>query len=269
MYIDIEEWEWRIVSCLPPQGAPRYPWLRGVVRAGLSILLQLAACGCMLRPHQCTTIAGEYLCMCVGSRPFIPAPATARIQLIYTYNSQRIENVFHVLSGGGLLVADLDRIEAVFAAWWTATGRAQASGSLNLVLIVADALNVVSGLHKEYSSGWTAVGLLGGVGMPGQNAICVKLATSFSGRSYRGRIFWPSLSVNDYSNGLATTTRRDAIVAAVNTLRTNLAAGGDTLAVVSYCNGGAWRTTAAVTAVTGVSSKTTVCQQKRRRVAGA
>jgi hypothetical protein len=192
-----------------------------------------------------------------------------RVQLIYTLNSQRIENVFHVLSGGGLLVADLDRVEAVFAAWWTATGRAQVPNNVSLVLIVVDALNVESGLHKEYSSGWTVGGSLGSPATAGQNTMAVKLATSFSGRSFRGRIFWPGFTNADVVGGLVTSARRDAIVTAVGTLRTNLAAGGDTLAVVSYCHGGAWRTTATVTGITGVSAKTTLAQQKRRRVAGA
>lgn len=207
--------------------------------------------------------------MCEGSRPFIPAASTVRIQLIYTLNSQRMENVFHVISGGGLLVADLDRIEAVFAAWWTATGRAQVPNNVSLVLIVADALNVESGLHKEYSSGWTVAGSLGSSALAGQNTMAVKLATSFSGRSFRGRIYWPGFTNADIVAGLVTTARRDAVVTAVNTLRTNLTTGGDTLAVVSYCHGGVWRTVATVTAITGVSAKTTLAQQKRRRVAGA
>lgn len=207
--------------------------------------------------------------MCEGSRPFIPAPSTVRVQLIYTVFSQSIENVFHVKSGGGLLTADLDRIEAVFAAWWTNTARVQVPSQVSLVRIITDALNVESGLHKEYTTGWTAAGTLGGTTLPAQNTITVKLSTAFAGRSFRGRIYWPCLQTNDYNSGLISTTRRDAVVAAVNTLRTSLAAGGDELAIVSYCHLKVWRDVAVVTPVTGVSSKTTITQQKRRRVAGA
>lgn len=209
------------------------------------------------------------MCMCVGVHGFIAAPGTVRVQLIYTLYSQRIENVFHVQSGGGLLTADLDRIEAVFATWWTGTGRVQACAQVSLVLIVADALNVESGLHKEYSTGWTAVGSAAGTASPGQNALTVKLGTALAGRSYRGRIYWAGLPQSDMVSGLWTTARRDAVVTVISSLRTALAAGGDTLAVVSYCHLGAWRATAAITPVTSVSSKTTVTQQKRRRVAGA
>lgn len=207
--------------------------------------------------------------MCEGAHAFIPVPATVRVQLIYTLNSQRMENVFHVISGGGMLVADLDRIEAVFAAWWTATGRNQVNNNVSLVLMVLDALNVESGLHKEYTSGWTVAGALATGLCVGQNALTVKLSTAFSGRSFRGRIFWTGIGANDIVSGLVTAARRDATVTAIGTLRTNLTAGGDTLAVVSYCHLGAWRATGVATAVSGQSAKTTLTQQKRRRVAGA
>lgn len=207
--------------------------------------------------------------MCVGSRPFIPAPNAVRVQLIYTLFSQRIENVFHVRSGGGLAVADLDRIEGVFASWWTATGRMQVSNNASLVLIVLDALGVENDLHKEYSAGWTAAGGLAVASAPPQETLAVKLATALAGRSYRGRIYWPGLSATQITSGLISATYRDSVVAAVNTLKTNLAAGGDALAVVSYCHDKAWRSVAAVTVVSGVSARTTMCQQRRRRVPGA
>lgn len=191
------------------------------------------------------------------------------MQLIYSLFSQPIENVLHVLSGGGVLVADMDRIEGVIAAWWTATGRAKCSLNLSLVRIVADALNVENGLHKEYTTGWTATGNDAAASAPGQNTMAIKLATGFSGRSFRGRVFWPGIPANQIVSGLLTAGYRDGTVVAFNTLRTNLAAGGDQLAVVSYCHDGAWRANAVVTPVTNVSAKTTLCQQKRRRVAGA
>lgn len=207
--------------------------------------------------------------MCVSPRPFIPALSTVRVQLIYTLLSQRIENVFHVKSGGGLLTADLDRIEGVFASWWTATGRVQVTNQTSLVLMVLDALDVNNGLHKEYTTGWTAAGSIASAGPPPNCTTAIKLSTAFSGRSFRGRIYWPGLAGNQISSGLLTTTARDAIVAAVNTLRTSLATGGDALAVVSYCSGGGWRSSAVVTPVTGVSGHTTINSQRRRTVPGA
>jgi hypothetical protein len=206
--------------------------------------------------------------MCRGSHGFIPVAGVVKIQLIYTYNGQSIENVFNVISGGSLLLADLDRIEGVFASWWTATGRAQVPNNISLVKIVADALGGSAGLHKEYTSGFTGAGLLGATQLPGSCTTSVKLATGTRGRSFRGRIYWPGLIGADLNNGLLTTTRRDAIQAAVNTLRTSLTADGsnDQLAVVSYCVGGVWRGAGVATPVTSASAHLLVDSQRRRLI---
>lgn len=206
--------------------------------------------------------------MCTGAHGFIPVAGVMKIQLIYNFNSQAIENVFHVLSGGSLLGADLDRVEGVFAAWWTATGRLQAPTNLTLVKIVADALGGSAGLHREYTTGWTAGGSLGTTNTPGNVTTSIKLSTGTRGRSYRGRIYWPAIFQNDIVSGLLSTARRDGIVAAVNTLRTNLTADGsnDQLVVVSYCTGGVWRGAGVASVVTNASGHTLIDSQRRRLV---
>lgn len=206
--------------------------------------------------------------MCTGAHGFIPVAGVMKIQLIYNYNSQAIENVFNVLSGGSLLGADLDRVEAVFAAWWTATARLQVPLNCTLVKIVADALGGAGGLHREYTAGWTAAGALTGSNMPGSVTTSIKLSTGVRGRNYRGRIYWPAMAGGDISNGLLTTSRRDSIVAAVNTLRTNLTADGsnDQLVVVSYCVGGVWRGAGVATVVTNASGHVLIDNMRRRLV---
>lgn len=206
--------------------------------------------------------------MCRGAHGFIPVANTMKVQLIYSLFAQNIENVFNVISGGGLAVADLDRVEAVFASWWTATGRLQVSSSCSLVRIVADALGGVAGVHKEYTTGWTQAGSLGGTNVPGSVTTSVKLATGLRGRSFRGRIYWPGLVHGDISSGLLSTARRDGIAAAVNTLRTSLTADGsnDQLAVVSYCTGGIWRGAGVATPVTSASAHLLVDSQRRRLI---
>lgn len=200
------------------------------------------------------------------TRPFIPAPGVFKVQLIYLYNSQRIENVFNVRSGGALLVADADRIEAVFANWWNVSARAQVTSQCSLNLIVLDALDSASGLHKEYTSGWTPAGSGAGSAAPGNITSSVKLSTGLRGRSFRGRFYWPGLGTafingNQLNTGVAT-----AIQTSANLLRTNLAAGSpsDRLVVTSYRTGGSWRTTAVSTEVTAASTHANVDSQRRR-----
>lgn len=203
------------------------------------------------------------------TRPFIPVPGVFKVQLIYGLYSQAIENVFNVRSGGGLLIADANRIEAVFANWWTTTGRAQVPVQLTLNKIIIDGLDSAAGLHQEYTSGWTAAGSgTSGVPMPGSVTTSIKLSTGLRGRSYRGRMYWPAIGINDVSNGLLATARRDAIVAAVNTLKTSLTSGSpsDSLVIVSYRTGGVWRVTGVATGVTAASGHVNIDSMRRRLV---
>lgn len=206
--------------------------------------------------------------MCTGAHGFIPVAGVMKIQLIYSYNNQNIENVFNVLSGGSLLGADLDRVEGVFAAWWTATGRVQVPNNCSLVKIVADALGGSTGLHREYTTGWTAAGTMGTSQSPGNVTTSVKLSTGTRGRSFRGRIYWPAIYHGDVTAGLLSATRRDGIAAAVNTLRANLVADGsnDQLVVVSYCVNHIWRGAGVATVVTNASGHTLIDSQRRRLV---
>lgn len=206
--------------------------------------------------------------MCEGARPFIPVPGVFKVTLVYSLFAQKMMNVFNVRSGGGVLTADADRIEAVFANWWTTSMRTQVTTSLSLVTIVLDALNAEASLHKEYTSGWTAPGLMGGTPFPGGTTTSVKLATGIRGRSYRGRIYWPGLTINQVTNGLVTTTARDAIAVSANLLRTSLAAdvASDKLVVVSYCQDGSWLTEGVATEITSASAHLLVDSQRRRLI---
>lgn len=206
--------------------------------------------------------------MCVGTHPFIPVPGVFKVQLIYTLHGQRIENVFHVLSGAGVASTDADRIETVFANWWTTSARLQCSNQCSLVLIVLDALNSASGLHKEYTTGWTAVGSVASNVSSAGITLAVKLASGLRGRSYRGRIYWPGINVNAINVGLSqvTSTFRDAVATSVNLLRTSLTSdsAGDKLVVVSYCADNVWRTTGVATEITNASSHLQMDSMRRR-----
>lgn len=202
------------------------------------------------------------------SRPFIPVPGVVKVQLIYTLHAQRIENVFNVRSGAGLGSADLDRIQGVFATWWTNTGRLQCTNQLSLTLMVLDALDSVSGLHREYTTGWTAAGGNANQCLTTGQACAIKLATGLRGRSFRGRIYWPGIPTNmiTANTGQITAAYRDALAASINTLRTSLTADSavDTLVVVSYMANGLWRTTGLATTVTSASAHLNLDSMRRR-----
>ena len=201
-------------------------------------------------------------------RPFIPVPNTFKVQLVYSLYNQRCENVLYVKSGAGLTNADADRIEGVFAAWWNNTYRALISSYCSLVLIVIDALDAITGLHREYTTGWTPTGSNATAALPGGTTTAIKHATGVRGRSFRGRSYVVGLATNDIASGLVITTKRDSLQAAFNTLRTNLAAdaAGDQLVVVSFMENGVWRAQGLATPVVSSSAHQNVDSQRRRLI---
>ena len=171
-------------------------------------------------------------------------------------------------AGAGVTNADADRIEGVFASWWTNTYRANISSNCSLILIVLDALDAINGLHREYTTGWTVAGGNATVALPGGTTTAVKHATGVRGRSFRGRSYVVGLAQNDVASGLVVVARRDAIQAAFNTLRTNLAAdaAGDQLVVVSFMENGVWRAQGVATPVVSSSAHQNVDSQRRRLI---
>jgi len=200
------------------------------------------------------------------ARPFIPVPGVFKVQLVMSYQGQRIENVFNVKSGAGLTVTDADRIEAVFANWWNTSMRLQVGATCTLVLIILDALDAAASLHKEYTTGWTAAGAIASTAMPGNVTSSVKLATGIRGRSFRGRFYWPALSSSQISGGQLLAATQTAIQTAANALRTSLAAdaAADKLVVVSYMAGGVWRSAGVATEVTSCSAHANLDSMRRR-----
>ena len=176
--------------------------------------------------------------------------------------------MLYVKSGAGVTNADADRIEGVFASWWTNTYRANISSNCSLILIVLDALDAINGLHREYTTGWTVAGGNATVALPGGTTTAAKHATGVRGRSFRGRSYVVGLAQNDVASGLVVVARRDAIQAAFNTLRTNLAAdaAGDQLVVVSFMENGVWRAQGVATPVVSSSAHQNVDSQRRRLI---
>jgi len=204
--------------------------------------------------------------MCTGPHPFIPAPGVVNAQIIFDYHLQRVENVFNIVSGGGLLEADLDRIQLKLKAWldneWKSIATAAATCSL---MVLKDAENFAS-VGKEYAITPAIAGTQPPPTMPGHCTFAVKWSTGLTGRSHRGRTFHVGLAQNAVFGNQIGSIAQTAFIAAYTALKTRLAAGGtnDVLSVVSYCSEGVWRTTAEVTPITGCSVEQNIDSQRRR-----
>lgn len=204
------------------------------------------------------------------ARPFIPAPNTASVEMIYSWGGVTCENVFHVRKGSSYSLADLQAVRGIVLAWYIATLRTYVTAGAVLVRIRTKALDTDTGPMEDYAV--TASG--GGLNSTGSNAptnatYCIKLSTGLSGRSARGRWYFIGLNMGDVVTSVdISAALRINLVNAINTLRTNLTTGGHTMCVTSYRHDGAWRATAVNYDITTAVGVDLHIDSQRRRLAG-
>lgn len=208
--------------------------------------------------------------MTLGSRPFIPAPNTASVELIYMNGSLVIENVLHVYKGSPYVLADLTAVRTIFDAWDLATWKAQRSEGWLLTRIKSKALDTAIAPVEDFPLPAPRIGAQSGQQFPPSATFAVKLSSGLTGRSSRGRLFVPGLTaaMSPQPCTFLYAANANGIVAALNTLKGNLAAGGHTLCITSYSHDKAWRATAVNYAVTGISYSDLSVDCQRRRLAG-
>lgn len=208
------------------------------------------------------------------AHPFIPAPNTALVELVYTFGGEIIENTFHVQKGSPFTLAQLQALATAFDTWdSTGANKWQAVRPIGCTLIQVK----TKGLDSQAAPVWIYTlpaarnGSLNALPMPGSVTFCITLQTGLAGRSQRGRIFAPGLIVSDVgntpNNNIISSGRANGYVASINALIAQVAAlgAGYALVVTSYYNNGAWRTTASNTPVTNAAYADLKVDNQRRR----
>lgn len=201
---------------------------------------------------------------------FIPAPNCASVEVIFLANGETIENVFHVQKGSPYTAANLIALRTIVDNWHLASYRNNQGTGSSLVRIRSKALDSTGSPMEDYALPASRPGTFGGTMLTNNVALCFKLSTGLSGRSFRGRWYVGGLTVSwigadsNHTSGVASAN----LVTSLNLLLTNLAAGGHTLGVLSYRTGGAWRTTALFTPATGFVAVDLAFDSMRRRLAG-
>jgi hypothetical protein len=204
------------------------------------------------------------------SRPFIPAPNCASVELIYTTYGEICENTFSVQKGSPFTLSDLQDLRDLFITWdedyWEG-GRVSAN---NLIRIRTKALDTNSSPTEDYNLPTPNAGTIAGNSFPLNVSFCLRLTTGFAGRSYRGRLYIPGVSPDSTGptpNNLLLASAT-GYVALLEQLKTALDAADLTWVVLSYRNDGAWRDEAVATPITGISYFDLNLDSQRRRLAG-
>jgi len=205
--------------------------------------------------------------MCTGTHPFIPAPNTARVRMVYTLYGQTIMNVFYWQGDAPLIAADLSGLVDEVHTAWTARFKPVQAADVELNYIEATALDTDSSPSVTASVG--EAGTASGVSYPGGTTFAIKFSGGVSGRSGRGRMYWIQLHTAQITGDQVTSADAAAIVGLVSDFFDDVeTATGLTHVVTSYCHAGAWRTTASNTSVINYIATDTNVDSQRRRLAG-
>jgi len=207
------------------------------------------------------------MCIYVPGQPFIPAPDCCRVRMVYDYLGQQVENVVYFHKPSGFDAAALAALNAEISTSWNTTLKLHQQTGLAFLFVESTALDVEAGAQNTLAIGGN--GVISGPGYPGSVTIAIKFATGLSGRSFRGRYYWPGIAESQATGNLLLTAVATAFVSDVQAFFANIeSALSIDHVVVSYCHDKAWRTTAVSTAVTDYLLVDNALDNQRRRLAG-
>lgn len=170
--------------------------------------------------------------------PTIPTTFGVKVTMVYTYNSQRICNVYHVTNGGAATFAQLQALAVIFQTWENGYYKTIRNNLSLWVGCFTKALDAPGSPVWDLIPITFVAGTGGASGLPSFTTIAVRHTTGLSGRSYRGRTYLcavPATQVTLIDQVLGTYVA--TVNAAFANLRTTLATGGWTFVVNSLYSG--------------------------------
>lgn len=210
------------------------------------------------------------------SQPFVPAPNTVQVEMVYKTNGGVAENVYHVKYAGTLTDehAFATALSTAFAAWETAHGAVARSVQVSLTNIRVRDISAASSWVFEYPQ--AIPGTDAQAACPDNVTVAIKWQTARGGRSYRGRSYHIGLPLDSIlGDKLGTAaaanfpTVYQALITGVSGASyTGTGATSANLAVVSKRQNKAWLSSAVVTPILTATLADTNLDSMRRRLAG-
>lgn len=195
----------------------------------------------------------------------IPVPNVVQLELIYTFNSDVMENVLHYQIPGTANADDLTALAAAAYTEWVTNLRASISQSVFLRSIKVTDLTTNVSPTVTWGVGLPQAGSLVGTPAPNNVTCCFTKRTNLRGRNNRGRIYWPLLATSEITNNVLSGARVTAIVNGLANFRVlNTALGDWEMVVVSRYFNNSPRASGIFTPVTNFTSDGIVDSQRRR-----
>lgn len=150
---------------------------------------------------------------------FQSVPETARADVLYQYSPEVIvENTFYFRHVGGYNQTQIDALATTVDGWAGIQARAQISTEMSYLRTEIVGLASENDLSATASAG-AGAGAIASSRMPGNVTFAVRRLSGLTGRSARGRVFWPPLCEIDCVGNALIASRADAIVAALDNLQ--------------------------------------------------
>lgn len=195
---------------------------------------------------------------------FIPIPNTAKLEMIYLWDSQVVENVYHFESNIAFDLTDMQELATAALVWWNANLKPLINNSVSLNTIRVTDMRTATGGVIEDTTGLPTAGTATGNAVPNNVTVAIKLITTQRGRSFRGRAYHVGLSTTAVAGNTVTSTTRTALRNAYLALFTLSSAPTWSLGVASRFSNNLPRTEGVITEVTDVSVNAIVDSQRRR-----
>jgi hypothetical protein len=197
--------------------------------------------------------------------PFVPIPSTIRVEVVYSWDGQICENVFHVSTPNAINEAELDAVQEIFKDWYETYLSTTQSQTVSLVkYIVLDASDQY-GVAKEYPPGLVYQGSISTTpSLPNNVTFALRWNTGLRGRSFRGRTYHVGLVEGLVTQNAVNNDSLVSIVGSYGELLDMLDASSRSLVVASKFQGNAPRTTGLATPIVTVTADGVIDSQRRR-----
>jgi len=178
---------------------------------------------------------------------FQSVPNTAELTIVGSKAGQLIVNTFYAQYSSPYDLAALTALASVGDTWWNAYMAPLVSSTYTYLRSHVQGLNAAIDFEAEDSTHTGDTGSAGDEGTPNNVALSVKRSSAYTGRSARGRIYWPDIPTPSLDGtGFVLAAYAEGVVDALMALRDAINDAGRTEVIVSRYSAGVKRTTAVV-----------------------
>lgn len=199
---------------------------------------------------------------------FQPVPATALAELIFSLDSQIVENTLYFRRGTDYDVAALNALGDAVINWWDVNMQPAISTSCSLVRCDVTALHAQTGPKVSRTTGLPLAGLNVVTAVPNNVALCVSFRTALIGRAFRGRNYVAGIPESFFNVSRMSSGDAEIYRFAYQQLMTPLLGTNTWVVVTRTVNKVVQSPTALTNPVTAVVMSDFVADSQRRRLPG-